>query len=380
MSDLVSIIIPTYNYGHFICDCVDSVLSQTHRNIQVIVVDDGSTDDTRSRLDHYGAKLVYIYQENRGLSAARNTGLAAAEGQFIQLLDADDMLHSGAIEHRLDLLQQNVDCLWVVAQNYYFSDVPRSTLPGIFRPRWGLHSTNLEARFFQSNIAPPHAFLCRRELFDRVGDFDTSMQACEDYDYWMRALSFGHAPLYSPRGLVYYRRHKDSMSRNLSQQWRYDVIMHKRIVQELNAGRYQQATSDNVRNRLFAALGIMQTLVNADTAAENFSTDLLPLYEKLLSQVRAMINTVGPEAVDLPIVCTLFQISQEQAGCSSASRHESVGVLGELSTLVVGGLTSKQVRDWFLHDYLCNNKANIKTKLDYLRWWWRSGSWVRSLQ
>src|ERR1035438_9429294 len=95
---LVSAIIPTYNYARYMADCVGSVLGQSYPNIELIVVDDGGTDDTRQRLGPYIDRIRYIYQDNQGVGAARNTGIAAARGEYIALLDADDIWHPRKIE------------------------------------------------------------------------------------------------------------------------------------------------------------------------------------------------------------------------------------------------------------------------------------------
>ena len=88
---LVTVVIPTYNYGHFVEQAVESALSQRYPNIEVIVVDDGSQDDTKARLEKYRGRIQYIYQRNQGLSAARNTGILKARGEYIAFLDADDI-------------------------------------------------------------------------------------------------------------------------------------------------------------------------------------------------------------------------------------------------------------------------------------------------
>ena len=90
---LVSVVIPTYNCGKYICDAVKSVLSQTYKNIEIIIVDDGSTDNTKEALRSYvyNKQIRYIYQKNKGPAASRNLGVEKAEGDFIAFLDADDL-------------------------------------------------------------------------------------------------------------------------------------------------------------------------------------------------------------------------------------------------------------------------------------------------
>src|SRR5437016_10401011 len=101
---LISAVIPSYNYGHFITDAIESALGQTYPHVEIIVVDDGSTDDTREQLAPYSERVCYIHQENGGLSAARNTGIRAAKGEWIALLDADDVWHPRKLELQMNCL------------------------------------------------------------------------------------------------------------------------------------------------------------------------------------------------------------------------------------------------------------------------------------
>ncbi len=106
MSDpLISAVIPTYNYGHFVTAAVRNVLAQTYRNLEVIVVDDGSKDNTRERLAPYLDRIRYVYQENQGPSAARNTGIRSATGEWVALLDSDDLWHPRKLELQVKYLQ-----------------------------------------------------------------------------------------------------------------------------------------------------------------------------------------------------------------------------------------------------------------------------------
>src|ERR1043165_5503387 len=103
---LVSIVIPTYNYAHFLSQAVESALAQTYPNTEVIVVDDGSTDHTRQVLAAYGDRIRYTHQVNKGLSAARNTGIRKARGELIALLDSDDVLYPPRVEAGVSFLRR----------------------------------------------------------------------------------------------------------------------------------------------------------------------------------------------------------------------------------------------------------------------------------
>jgi glycosyltransferase involved in cell wall biosynthesis len=111
---LVSIIIPTYNYGRFVFQAISSCFDQTYQDIEVIVVDDGSTDDTRSVVGQFGDRITYLHQDNQGVSAARNAGLDRANGDFICFLDADDYLLPDAIESMVSVLSHKHDGVGMV--------------------------------------------------------------------------------------------------------------------------------------------------------------------------------------------------------------------------------------------------------------------------
>lgn len=106
---MVSVIIPTYNRGYFISKTIDSVLAQTYRPVEIIVVDDGSSDDTSVVVDKYGSQLRYIYQENAGLASARNTGLAAARGEYIAFQDSDDIWLPWKLQAQVALMRNVPD-------------------------------------------------------------------------------------------------------------------------------------------------------------------------------------------------------------------------------------------------------------------------------
>ena len=113
--DKVSVVIPTYNRADFICDAIDSVLNQTHSNIEIIVVDDGSTDNTSAVLEKYQDRIKIIRQENQGCSAARNSGIRFCSGNYVAFLDSDDKWLPQKTEEQLALLNQtgaNVPCCW----------------------------------------------------------------------------------------------------------------------------------------------------------------------------------------------------------------------------------------------------------------------------
>lgn len=214
----VSVIIPTYNYARFVTEAIDSALSQTLAPHEVIVVDDGSTDDTRDRVARYGDRVRYIFQENRGLSAARNAGLAAATGDALALLDSDDAFHPRKLELQAACL--DADPTVGLVGTRAFSD------PSLLWPKVETPSASvlpLEAHVIRTLFCPSSA-LFRRTLLETIGDFDRAVSGSADRDYWIRAAVASRvAVLESP--LTFYRLHAGAMNRNAAL-----MIAHERAV------------------------------------------------------------------------------------------------------------------------------------------------------
>ncbi len=217
----VSVIIPTYNYSHFLREAIQSVLDQTFGDFEVIVVDDGSTDDTRQVVSSFtDPRIKYIYQENRGVSAARNTGISACCGEYIALLDSDDVWVSS---QKLDLQVRILDArpeVSVVCSDVNIIDVDTGVFIntlwnndqrlGRFNPH--VSSKKLFRRLLARGcFIPTSSTLFRHVVFDIVGLFDESLRTHEVWDMSVRVLlRFDMALIDTP--LVNYRQHNTSLS------------------------------------------------------------------------------------------------------------------------------------------------------------------------
>jgi len=185
MNELVSVVIPTYNYAHFLCNAVDSVLAQTYRNIEIIVVDDGSSDNTSEIAKGYGARINYIYQANRGLSAARNAGIRVAGGEFIAFLDADDMWMPDKIMKQVQVLKDH-GAVGAVGSNLYQVDENLRDLAVVKNKNYAPEKFSRELLFFNIVGGGGSSILLRKECFRVAGLFDEELRAAEDWDMWLR--------------------------------------------------------------------------------------------------------------------------------------------------------------------------------------------------
>ena len=205
----VSVIVPSYNQARFVAATVDSALAQTYPEVEILVVDDGSTDDTRAVLAAYTDRIRYIYQENRGLAAARNTGFLASRGDYLLFLDGDDLIHPEKIARHVSVLETEPECGLVYSAWQQIGEDGTRVL-GEVRP--GAHGQVLTRLLLRRFFFFPSAAVVRRACFERVGLFDESLAWGEDADMWLRLARAGYAFGYLDQPLLQYRIHPNSMT------------------------------------------------------------------------------------------------------------------------------------------------------------------------
>jgi glycosyltransferase involved in cell wall biosynthesis len=289
----VSVIIISFNYGHFINHAIQSVLSQEIVDLEIIVVDDGSTDGTDEIVKPYKDRVKFIYQNNRGQSAARNKGLENCSGEFIQFLDSDDILGAGKIRTQLEYFRSHSEVSVVVCPTKLFKKVAKNGKPQAWKS-WYLFKDNLDLYLCFYNIAPPHAFLFRREVILQTGMMDSTVDNCEDYDFLLRAASRGYTPRYTPACVVYYRRHSKSVTANAIRQYLTDVKMHKRL------GELLDQNSDFPDNHRLEGLlaycaGAIKTAARLHPFKPEKSDELLGLAVKHMLAARAVAKVSNKE-------------------------------------------------------------------------------------
>ena len=211
MNAKVSIIIPCYRQARFLPYALTSALAQSYANIEVVVVNDGSDDDTQAVADQFKGKIQYVYKPNGGLASARNTGLKAASGKYVLFLDADDLLHPDAIAWLVEAVGDAEDGMSVMGWTDF------TTVPGD-RPdanKYPSAGTDLAEQLLIGDIPAVHAFLASRHAVCACGGFDPTLPSCEDWDLWIRLVVHGGLPVASVgRVGAYYRRYAGSMSTN----------------------------------------------------------------------------------------------------------------------------------------------------------------------
>jgi glycosyltransferase involved in cell wall biosynthesis len=208
---LISVIIPTFNRSYCLAESLDSVLGQSFKNYELIVVDDGSTDATPQLLDQYTDRLTYLKTSHAGPSAARNAGIRAAQGDYIAFLDSDDLWNPRKLERQIDLLKKMPDARICQTEEIWIRNGVRVNP----MKKHKKYSGWIFRQCLPLCIVSPSAVMLHRSIFDHVGLFDESMPACEDYDLWLRIAP--HYPIYLIDKPLIIKRggHDDQQSRTV---------------------------------------------------------------------------------------------------------------------------------------------------------------------
>ncbi len=205
----VSVIIPTWNRGWAIRDAVDSVLEQTYRHFELIVIDDGSTDDTPEILNRYGDRIVAFTQDNKGVSAARNLGIAMSAGQYLAFLDSDDLWLAEKLARQVEFFHSHPDAMICQTEETWIRNGVR------VNPK--LRHKKQTGMIFEPSLhlclVSPSAVMVKRTLFDAVGVFDENLPACEDYDLWLRVSCKYPIHLLDEALIIKNGGHEDQLSR-----------------------------------------------------------------------------------------------------------------------------------------------------------------------
>ncbi len=224
---LVSVIIPTYNRGWILKEAIDSVLAQNFTDFELIIVDNGSTDNTQDILDSYKEKIIVErHSRNKGVSAARNRGIASASGQYIAFLDSDDLWLPQKLSTQIDFFNANPEALICQTEEKWI----RNSIFVNPKKRHKKISGNIFEQSLYLCLVSPSAVMIKRSLFEKTGMFDESLPACEDYDMWLRIscrypVYLIDTPLIIKRG-----GHADQLSRSSGLD-RYRIQSLKKIIE-----------------------------------------------------------------------------------------------------------------------------------------------------
>jgi len=241
----VSVVIPTYNRLPTVKDAIESVLNQTHRDFELWVVDDGSTDGTRKALRSFGDKVKYVFQENKGVSAARNLGLRVSGGKYIAFLDSDDLWEPEKLEIQVRCMEENPQFPLSYTDEIWIRKGMRVNPKKKHAKYWGW----IFEKCLPLCIISPSSALMKRSLFDEIGGFDETLPACEDYDFWLR-VACRFPVLFIDKKLIVKRGgHADQLSTRSWGNDRYRVMALEKLLrsQNLKAEERRMASGELVR-------------------------------------------------------------------------------------------------------------------------------------
>lgn len=242
MLPLVSVVIPAFNAEKYIKETIDSVLKQTCKDFEIIVVDDGSTDKTKKILEQYIDRINYIFQENSGPSKARNTGIKIAKGEYIAFLDADDLWPKSKLALQVDFMELHPDIDMVFADMMTFNQdgvILKSYLKNIKRENF--YNILLQEQhelkdpflmLLRANFIPTGTVMVRRGMLEKYNiKFDENISSVEDLDYWMRVSIFSKIG-FIPEILKRKREHEENISKNLLKAKISAIYVRERIQKE----------------------------------------------------------------------------------------------------------------------------------------------------
>lgn len=314
----VTVIIPAFNSAKHLPGALESVFKQTYRDSELVVVDDGSTDDTRKVLEGYKNRVTYLYQENGGPSKARNTGIRAAKGRYVAFLDADDLWLPHKLEQQIQLIESDPRLGLVFSDAEYFEGEP--PMVGSYWKQRGCYEMivsesrmirNAFSKLMAINPILPSTALVKKDCFEKAGPFDEALRYVEDKEMWLR-ISRHYSMACVPLPLVKRRVHGYSPKQVASVQ---ESIIH--VVRKIERAYPEDVARENVDTKKILAplyYGLGRTYLDGDEFAKarrafgtslsnRFSWNALLFYgaafagARIIQPLRRLKSIVKPRAV-----------------------------------------------------------------------------------
>jgi len=276
----VSVVIPCYNHAQFVVEAMESVLNQTFEDLECIIIDDGSTDDSKETILDYikrDKRFKYFFQENSGLSNARNKGISLSSGIYILPLDSDDKISANYIEKCFNTLESSLEIKIAYGQGFCF---------GVRVKKWELNNYSFEDLLYKNMI---HCTgLYRREDWNKVGGYDANLkEGLEDWEFWIHILKFGGTAIKLKDCKFFYRIKKNSMVKDLviNNNYGYDSRLY------IFNKHYYKYIKTNVYDMYFENYNLKKKLENP-LAFISFNEFFLMFLKALIFKIRFFIKRI----------------------------------------------------------------------------------------
>lgn len=250
MGDLISIVVTLFNYKCYIKDLIESVLKQTHQNWELVIVDDGSTDVPMSVIEPYlkDEQIKYIkFAENKGYSAAKNEGIRNTSGNYIVMIDADDMLTENSLEIRYEALKNNPDKLWCHGEALVMGKgkgLSECSMDWKKKFRKKLLDDGMDlTKEYHHRLIHAQSVMVTRQLHKQIGLYDETLRFSSDNEMWRRVIRFGIIPAHVKEPVAIYRVHGERMSRSGYKKKRSRKVKDK-IIKDVEK-RYAEGINQN---------------------------------------------------------------------------------------------------------------------------------------
>jgi len=243
---LVSVVIPAFNSEKYISECIDSVLNQTYQNLEIIIIDDGSTDNTVNIVSGYNNdKIRLLHQKNSGSGAARNHGIQQASGKWIAFIDADDIWLPEKLEKQL---KNCSDKSWSHTDLFFHGGIyPKHTRTTELTSK---HSGFILRNLLVENSIGTSSVIIKKEVLEEFGGFNTDLRALQDWDLWLRVAE-KYPICYIDEALVYYRVHSKSTSRNVRKTLPYHLYLINYVFSQQGPARDMQELKQKALSRSY---------------------------------------------------------------------------------------------------------------------------------
>jgi len=234
----VSVVIPTFNRWPLVAEAIDSVLAQSYRDFELIVVDDGSTDATGTELPKMASRLRFLATPRKGVAAARNLGVSQSRGHYIAFLDSDDLWLNSKLERQTRFMDEHPEFHICQTDEIWIRNGVRVNPRSIHQKPSG----DIFSRSVELCLVSPSAVMMTKALFERIGGFDEAFPVCEDYDLWLRISAQHQVPLIPDRLTIKRGGHADQLSRSVWGMDRYRILALQKILSS-NLDRRQEAAA-----------------------------------------------------------------------------------------------------------------------------------------